>query len=275
MLRGNLSGPPDSYNQPMEPDLYLSRLQYLTPIKPDAQTLQGLHVAHMQNVPFENLDIGLKRPIRLTDEGLWDKIIVQKRGGFCYELNGLFAWLLKEIGFEVTYLNARVFNEEGKPGIDFDHLALLVTLPGQAERWLVDVGFGDSFNEPLNFELGAEQSQGLRSYRIEEVPDGYVVWQKNYHGTWERLYLFDLQPRKFPVDYEAGCLYHQASPQSSFTRSSIISRATPGGRVSLEDGWLILTKDGKRSKRPIENREEYNKLLKQYFDITLQEDHVK
>lgn len=255
----------------MDISLYLARIRYFQPIKPDAQTLRGLQLAHMLNVPFENLDIALKRPIQLSEEALWNKIVVQKRGGFCYELNGLFAGLLKEIGFSVTYLNARVFNREGKPGIDFDHLALLVQPPDQPGRWLVDVGFGDSFNEPLRFEKPEKQIQGLRSFRLEQASDGCVVWRKNYDGTWERQYFFDLRPRNFPVDYEAACLYHQTSPRSSFTRGSVISRATPDGRVTLEERRLITTRKGQRSERPVEGKAEYRALLKQYFDVTLAE----
>ncbi len=251
--------------------LYLTRIQYFNPVKPDDQTLQELQFAHIQRVPFENLDIGLKRPIHLDEEVLWNKIVVQKRGGFCYELNGLFARLLEEIGFKVTYLNARVYNREGKLGIEFDHLALLVQVPNQPTRWLVDVGFGDSFNEPLNFEEHDEQVQGLRVYRLEQTDDGYITWQKNYDGSWERQYFFDLQPRNFPDDYEAACLYHQTSPKSSFTRGSIITRATPDGRVSLEDGRLILTKNGQRSERPLKDKEEYHALLKDHFDVALKE----
>jgi N-hydroxyarylamine O-acetyltransferase len=253
----------------VEPFLYLARIGYSEPIKPDAQTLRGLHVAHMRSVPFENLEIGLKRPIRLTEEALWKKIVVLKRGGFCYELNGLFAWLLRQVGFDVTYLNARVYNRQGQLGIDFDHLALLVQIPDQAGRWLADVGFGDSFNEPLHFEERGEQAQGLRSYRLEQTENGFITWQKNYNGRWERQYFFDLQPRTFPAEYEAACLYHQTSPQSSFTRGSIISQATPDGRVSLEDGRLILTKNGQRTEQLIADRTEYDALLKQHFDITL------
>jgi N-hydroxyarylamine O-acetyltransferase len=220
-------------------------------------------------VPFENLDIGLKRPIQLREAALWDKIILWKRGGFCYELNGLFALLLKEIGFEVTHLNARVYNREGNLGIDFDHLTLLVRAPDRPGRWLVDVGFGASFTEPLSFDEPGEQVQGLRSYRLEQISDGYVAWQKNYDGAWERQYFFDLLPRSFPSDYEPACLYHQTSPQSSFTRSRIISKATPEGRVTLEDGRLIVTRNGQRSERSVESQEGYHALLKQYFDITL------
>ena len=221
---------------------YLSRLRYTDPVQPDVTCLRGLHQAHMRTVPFENLDIVLHRPIRIDEQSLWEKIVINKRGGFCYELNGMFAWLLKQIGFDITYLNGRVFNKEGKLGIEFDHLVLLVKIPNSSTRWLADVGFGDSFTEPLNFEDRGEQSQGLRAYRLEEIPNGYVMWQRNYDGSWEQQYFFDDQPRTFPQDYEAGSLYHQTSPNTSFTQWSIISRATEDGRMSLEDGRLIVTK---------------------------------
>ena len=253
----------------MDIPVYLTRLRYSKSVKPDAETLHGLQLAHLLNVPFENLDIGLKRPIQLSEEALWEKIIVRKRGGFCYELNGLFAWLLKQIGFDVTYLNARVFNREGKLGIGFDHLALLVKLPHESTRWLADVGFGDSFTTPLSFEERDERAQGVRAYRLEQTPEGYVTWQKNYDGAWERQYFFDLQPRSFPADYESACLYHQTSPQSSFTRGSIISMATPEGRVSLEDGRIIITMNGQREETPIANDEEYHALLKEHFGVVL------
>jgi N-hydroxyarylamine O-acetyltransferase len=221
------------------------------------------------SIPFENLDIGLNQPIQLSEKALWDKIILRKRGGFCYELNGLFARFLKQIGFDVAYLNARVFNPKGKLGIDFDHLALLVKIPQEPTCWLADVGFGDSFTEPLSFEMGNEQVQGLRSYRLEQTTEGYITWQKNYDGTWERQYFFDLQPHNFPDEYEAACLYHQTSPKSSFTRASIISRATPEGRISLEDGSLIITKNGQREERLVPDREEYQALLKEHFGVVL------
>jgi len=253
----------------MDVSTYLMRIDYGEPVRPDVQTLRGLQLAHMLHVPFENLDIGLNRPIQLREGALWNKIVIQKRGGFCYELNGLFARLLNEVGFDVTYLNARVYNRAGELGIDYDHLALLVKIPGQSGRWLADVGFGDSFNEPLSFEELGEQLQGLRSHRLEQTPGGYITWQRNYDGSWERQYFFDLRPRNFPADYEVACLYHQTSPESSFTRSSIISRATPDGRISLEDGRLILTKNGQREERPIASGEEYQALLNEHFGVVL------
>jgi N-hydroxyarylamine O-acetyltransferase len=248
---------------------YLKRIRYIDAVKQDVETLRGLQLAHMTTIPFENLDIRLKRSIKIDEESIWEKLILQKRGGFCYELNGLFAWLLKQIGFAVTYLNARVFDRDGNLGIDFDHLTLLVQIPGQTGRWLADVGFGDSFMEPLTLDERGEQVQGLRAYKLEQTPDGYIVWQKNYDGSWERHYFFDLQSHKFPEEYNSACLYHQTSPESSFTRGSIISRATANGRISLEDGRLILTENGQRTQRFLDSENEYRTLLKEYFDVTL------
>jgi N-hydroxyarylamine O-acetyltransferase len=247
---------------------YLSRIGYTQSVSLNQETLRRLHVAHLFTVPFENLDIGLHHPIQLDEQSLWNKIVAHRRGGFCYELNGLFAWLLNEIGFEVTYLNARVFNQNGELGIEFDHLALLIDIPNQTDRWLADVGFGDSFMEPLNFEERGEQEQGLRAYRLEQTSTGYITWQKNYNGSWERQYFFNLQPRKFPLDYEAGCFYHQTSPKSSFTRGSIISRAIPEGRVSLDNDKFIVTKNGQREVKSITD-EERTILLKEHFGVVL------
>lgn len=258
----------------MNTDTYLERIHHARHVKPDVNTLHELQLAHLQNIPFENLDIGLKRSIQINEPDIWHKLIVNKRGGFCYELNGLFAWLLKQIGFEVTYLNARVFNRTGDLGIDFDHLALLVQTPHQSENWLVDVGFGDSFNKPLSFEEHNEQVQGLRAYKLEQTSEGYIVWQKNYGGIWEQQYFFDLQPHKFPEEYEAACSYHQTSPASSFTRGSIISKATPDGRISLEDSRLIVTTNGQRTEHPLKDEDEFHQLLKIHFDIILSEETI-
>lgn len=253
----------------MNTSQYLERIHHPSVSQATFETLCGLQLAHLLTVPFENLDIRLQRPIRIDEESLWNKLIIQKRGGFCYELNGLFAWLLQQFGYEVTYLNARVYDHEGNMGIDFDHLALLVQIPGQPGRWLVDVGFGDSFMEPLNLDERGEQAQGLRAYRIDQLTDGFVTWQRNYDGSWERHYFFDLQPHHFPEEYKSACLFHQTSQESPFTRGSIISRATPTGRISLEDGRLILTEKGKRTERLLGSEAEHQILLKEHFDITL------
>lgn len=252
----------------MDLEAYLRRLDFSASAKPDLETLRAVHQAHMLAVPFENLDIvPLHRRIHLDEASLWDKLIVHRRGGFCYELNGLFASLLKQIGFAVTHLNGRVFSKSGTLGLDFDHLALLVDVPGEPDRWLADVGFGDSYMEPLVLREG-EQPQALRSYRLEARGDGYVVWLRDYDRTWAPQYFFDLTPRRFPADYEAMCTYHQTSPKSSFTRKSVISRATPDGRVSLEPNKLIVTRNGQRTEQRV-NPGSWSSLLVEHFGVVL------
>jgi N-hydroxyarylamine O-acetyltransferase len=255
----------------MDTYAYLKRIQYSGPVSPDVQTLLGLQRAHLLHVPFENLDIGQKRIIRLDKQSLWEKIVVQYRGGFCYEVNGLFAWLLEQVGFDVTYLNARDYHiDDDTFGIDFDHLTLLVRVPNHLTRWLVDVGWGDTFTQPLDMENTNWQEQGLRAYRLETFRKGYQLWQRDYNGEVERQYYFDLAAHQFPVEYEATCLYHQTSPESIFTRKSIVSRLTEDGRISLEEGKLILTSNGRRTEQPVSNKNEYLALLKLHFGIVLE-----
>ena len=148
----------------MDIDAYLKRINYRGSLAPTAQTLQELQVAHLLTVPFENLSIHSAEPIILDDDALFEKIVVRRRGGFCYELNGLFAALLRELGFEVAMLSAGVANAQGTFGPDFDHMTLLVAVndDGLAQRWLADVGFGDSFREPLLLDSRQEQAQGER-----------------------------------------------------------------------------------------------------------------
>jgi len=249
---------------------YLTRIQYFKPIKPDAQTLHGLQLAHLRSVPFENLDIGLGRPILLDKEALWNKIVLNGRGGFCYEVNGLFAWLLKEIGYDVRYLNARDYHEEDETfGIDFDHLTLLVRVPNKPARWLVDVGWGDTFTKPLDIDNTEWQEQGLRAYRLEPFRDGYQLWQRGFGGEIERQYYFDLTAHQFPAEYEATCQYHQTSPQSIFTRKRVISRLTEDGRVTLDNNRFIITTNAKRTERLFESEEEFHILLKEHFGFSL------
>src|SRR5215204_5389972 len=144
---------------------YLERINYSGPLEPTAETLRRLQLAHLLAVPFENLSIRAGEPIVLDDEALFEKVVGRRRGGFCYELNGLFAALLRALGFQVTLLSAGVARADGTFGPDFDHMALLVTLE---DRWLADVGFGDSFRDPLRLDERGEQPEGPRAFRIDQ-----------------------------------------------------------------------------------------------------------
>ncbi len=250
----------------MDIQAYLQRINYTGPMALNIETLQLLQAAHMQTVPFENLSIHSGEPVVLEDKALFEKIVRRHRGGFCYELNGLFAALLRAMGFEVAMLSAQVANAEGNFGADFDHMTLLITL---SERWLVDVGFGDSFLEPLKLDDESEQVQGNRAYRIVPKGKDLVLTQRTNGGEWTPQYRFTLKPYQYS-DYAEMCRYHQTSPQSHFTRGRICSRATPEGRITLSDLRFITTSaGGKRQERNLTNEQEYATILRDYFGVDM------
>src|SRR5215218_7277741 len=212
----------------MDIDAYLERINYNGPRDVNAETLRALQVAHLMSVPFENLSIHSGEPIVLDEDALFTKIIDQRRGGFCYECNGLFAGLLRALGFDVAMLAAGVATRNGGFGPVFDHMTLMVTLE---ERWLADVGFGDSFLEPLLLDSRAEQVQGNRAFRIVDDGDYLILERRNDRSEWQPQYRFTLQPYEFS-DYEEMCRFHQASPESHFTKAPLCSLASEHGRTT-------------------------------------------
>jgi N-hydroxyarylamine O-acetyltransferase len=255
----------------MDIQAYLQRINYRGSLAATGQTLQQLQLAHLLTVPFENLSIHSAEPIILDNDSLFEKIVVRRRGGFCYELNGLFAALLRELGFEVAMLSAGVANAEGIFGPDFDHMTLLVTIKedGLSVRWLADVGFGDSFREPLLLDAREEQTQGIRTYKIAEHKPHLIMMQRQAGDEWKAQYRFTVQPHAFP-DYSEMCRYHQTSPQSHFTRARVCTRATPEGRITLSEMRLITTThDNGRQERLLTNDVEYASVLKEEFGIVM------
>jgi N-hydroxyarylamine O-acetyltransferase len=248
----------------MDIDAYLQRIGYNGPRTPNAETLLNLHRAHMLSVPFENLDIHLGRPIVLDERLFCEKIVRRRRGGFCYELNGLFAVLLKKLGFNVTLLSARVL-DNGQLGAEFDHLVLLVQLEA---RWLADVGFGDSFVEPLRLDDPGDQLQDRGAYRLTRNGDQWTMLRQLPGEDWKPQYLFTLRPHQL-ADFAGMCHYHQTSPKSPFTRKRVCSRATAEGRVTLSEMRLIITKSGERQERMLIDQEEYAAALREYFGVDL------
>lgn len=249
----------------MNVQAYLDRIGYRGSLAPTAETLRALQVAHLQTVPFENLSIHAAQPIVLDEEALFDKVVTRRRGGFCYELNGLFFTLLRALGFEVDRLSAGVTRMKGGFGPEFDHLTLKVRL---AETWLADIGFGDSFREPLLLDERGEQAQGDRVYRIDDDGDRLILWQRQGEGPWERQYRFSLQPHEL-AEYEEMCHYHQTSPESHFTLKRLCTLATPEGRVTLSGLRLITTRNGVRQERVLENEAEQAATLRELFGIVV------
>lgn len=257
---------------------YLERIHFPAPaearsLQPSLHLLQNLHEAHMLTVPFENLSIHYGEPIMLQEDKLFHKIVSKRRGGFCYELNGLFARLLRQSGFEVTLLSAGVAHDAGSFGPEFDHLTLLIHhLEGT--DWLADVGFGDSFRLPLRFEADVEQKDVdgskyrlQRDYEVSSQQESWIL-QQLHEGTWKSQYRFTLQPHKLD-DFTEMCYYQQTSPESHFTQKRICSLAMPTGRITLSDLLLITTGEKQREERTLQSEEEYREVLKQQFSIVL------
>jgi len=213
----------------MDTKAYLERIQYKGSLHPAIETLRDLQLSHLLTVPFENLSIHAGEPIVLQEDALFDKIVIHHRGGFCYELNGLFASLLRRLGFNIRMLSAGVAKADGGFGPDFDHMSLLVLLE---DRWLVDVGFGDSFRQPLLVDKRDIQVQGDRSYQIFDDNDHLILKENKGDSHWNLQYRFTLQPHAL-ADYVGMCHYHQTSPESMFTRRRVCSKARPDGRVTL------------------------------------------
>jgi N-hydroxyarylamine O-acetyltransferase len=219
----------------------------------------------MLAVPFENLDIALGNKIVCDENAFIRKIVERGRGGFCYELNGAFAALLRALGFRVTLLSARVSSQDGSASPEFDHLALEVDVAGP---WLADVGFGDSFLEPLRMATAGAQLQDGRGFRIVDSDTFLHVEKEQSDGLWNRRYSFTLTPRTLS-DFAAMCQYHQTSPESHFTQKRICTKATPWGRITLTDGKVIFTRGETKEEKPLGSEEEWQVALKEHFEIVL------
>lgn len=254
----------------MDVSTYVQRINYDGPLTPSAETLRQLHLAHLLAVPFENLSIHWRQPIVLTEDSLFEKIVRRRRGGFCYELNGLFAALLRALGFNVTMLSAEVANAAGEFGPPFDHMTLMVTLE---ERWLADIGFGDSFRAPLLLDERAAQIQGDEAFRIDETETHHVMSRRAANGDWQPQYRFTLEPHEYS-DYEEMCRYHQTSPQSHFTQKRICSRATIDGRESLSEMRLITTRGRERKEIELSSASQYADALREKFGIESKSDDL-
>lgn len=246
----------------MDVNVYLDRIQYQGSLEPTIETLHQLHYSHLLTVPFENLSIHLNQPIHLNLEELYTKVIHQRRGGFCYELNSLFSWLLQQLGFNVTLISAQVARDDGQFGREFGHLTLLVK---DSSSWLVDVGFGDSFLYPLKLESLTEKIQNGEAYQLLQQESTWIFYQKKL-GDYKPQYCFTLTPRKL-TDFQTTCDYNQTSPHSIFTQRIICTKATVTGRVTLSDNRLIVTENGQRQESILETETEYQRILEDYFGI--------
>ena len=250
---------------PLDSIKYLHRINYKGALNPSPETLAAVQEAHLLSVPFENLDIHNGVKIDLTN--LYDKIIIRNRGGFCYELNGLFYQLLKELGFNVKMVSARVHQGEKGFGAEFDHMTLIVRFGN--EEYLADVGFGEFTMKPLKIELNKDISDPLGIFKIVKHDDNYyAVMQKGEDGEFFPRYIFSVTERVID-DFNGMCTFHQTSSESHFTQNKICSLPVKDGRITISGMKLITTLNGKTETRELESDEEVKLVLKTHFNIVL------
>ncbi len=244
---------------------YLERIGYAGPVRPSTDVLKALQRHHLFHVPFENLDIIHQIPLHPEDS--YEKIVVQKRGGFCYELNGLFADLLQSIGFDVTIISARVYTDAGGYSPEFDHMALLVKQ--QEGTFLADAGFGDFAHEPLPLITDKDLMDPSGIYKMIQADDaGYIVQRKNEAGMYKPEYRFT-ETKRQAADFLERCLYHQISPASAFTQKRLATLPVPGGRITLTGNTLKKTLHGKINTEELPDEAAVHNALQHYFGILI------
>lgn len=245
----------------MNTQAYLRRIGAQRPATTDLKSLGELQRAHLESVPFENLGPFLGERVDLGAEALYEKIVARRRGGQCYELNGAFALLLRELGFTVELLGGRVLARTGRLGPPLDHLAIRVELE---QSWLVDVGFGRFSIRPLRLADREPQDDPGGSFLLRDAPGGDVEVLR----AGVLLYRLERRPRDLE-EFRGMAWWHTTSPDSTFTHGPTCSLATPGGRVTLAGRRLIETTGADRVERELPGDAAVLAAYRRYFGIEL------
>ena len=248
----------------MQLETYLNRIMYTGPRHATLETLCAVQAAHLSAVCYENLDIHLGHTLPLGASAAYQKIVVERRGGWCYEMNALLAWALKEIGFRVTLLSSGVLRPGGVTP-DGDHLLLCVTIKGL--EYLVDAGFGDGAIEPLPLIEGTYQ-RGFLEYRIER--DGEYWIMRNPPSSNTAGFRFQNEPRAM-TDFAERCADLQTNPESGFVRTTVCQRITSDALYTLRGAVLTTLTAAGNSQRILETALDYNATLLETFNLKLPE----
>lgn len=223
--------------------LYFERIGLEMPEKivPDSALLKKLQYAHCTTVPYENLDILRGVPLSLEPDRLFQKVVVEKRGGFCFELNGLFGELLRRLGYEVTEYASRYLRGESSIPMRRHRVLKAEGIDG---AWLCDVGIGEVCPRyPVRLEEGLEQPQFDECYRLDK--DEFLGWvlMDLHHGEWRQFYSFTEEPQLM-VDYIAPTFYCEKHADSPFNKEEMFSLKTAHGRITLDGCQFKEFKDG-------------------------------
>lgn len=253
-------------------DAYAARVGLTSLPRATEDGLATLHHAHVHAIPFENLDVLLGRPIRLDDDGLEAKLVRQRRGGYCFELNGLALSVMRALGFAARPLLGRVwYQRPGDAGVPpRTHQLSLVEIDGRA--WLSDVGFGRaSMRRPIPFELDRDHELGSEVFRVRADPDhGFVIaWRGSPRASGlEDLYSFTLD-RVHPLDLVQCSHYTSTHPASPFTKMVRAARLTPHGRVTVLGDRLTRSHGVETTTETIASRAELARVIEHDLGIEI------
>jgi N-hydroxyarylamine O-acetyltransferase len=244
------------------PDLnaYLDRIGYTGSRAPTLETLTAIHRAHLMTIPYENLNLHIGRDLPLGQAQAFEKIVGQKRGGWCCEMNGLMAWVLTEMGYVVSLLASGVMEQPQGDGSEGEHLVLLVRIDGRS--WLVDVGFGNGIFEPIPMEVGS-YTQGSLTYALSRSGDVWFFKNHQYGGAG---FVFTLTPREMP-HFTEMCRFLQTDPTGRFVTKTICFRFTEQGYDMLIGAVLTSVTGADVSERVIESQAEYEQALAEKFGL--------
>ncbi len=246
---------------------YLERIGLDSAPNPDEEGLFRTHVAQAFSIPFENLDIHLGRPISLNPEVLIPKILDQRRGGYCFELNGIFCKALRSLGFTVRPQMARVLYGRPDPG-PRTHEVLIVTVSGT--KWLADTGFGGpGLRAPVPLIPAHICEQYGERYRLRQDAKLGMVLQKETQGFFLDLYSFDENELTLEHDIETGNHYTSTSPLSIFRLRRMCYLPHPSGRTTLTDMELTIHRDGRSTTVTLPPGPEYVAALATHFGIDI------
>lgn len=210
---------------------YYERIGLDEPIhEPTLEALRSLHAAHLEAIPFENLDQRLGRPVGIDLESLQKKIVRDRRGGYCFEQNTLFAAVLRELGFEVSTLEARVRPPGATAVLPRTHMILMVEI--DEREWLADVGFGgNGIFLPVPFDA-QRSTQAGEEYEVVPEEGDVLVLRGTVSGEWRDMYAFRTEPAH-PVDFELAHYYTATHPTSKFRTTLTVQRSTRTARHAL------------------------------------------
>lgn len=247
----------------MDLSAYLKRIEWQGEVRPDLETLRGIHLHHATRIAFENLDIQLGLPISLDLAALEDKMVRRRRGGYCFEQNHLFLAVLREIGFSVMPCEARV-RMGMKIVTSRTHMLLIVSLP--QGQFVCDVGFG---GEGLLFPIrldGEPHEQFLWTYRVVEEGRLRVV-QSQHKDGWFDLYAFD-PAGCAPIDFEVANWYTSTHPKSRFVQTLTAQLPLPDARHILRNRTYLIDRGSREETREVQNPVELLELLERVFGLS-------